>query len=122
MNSFYVRFDQKCKERGTSMTAVLKKLGIPTSNMGNWKSGGCPREGDLKLIADELHCTMAYLRWGENEKAPASHEELAGVAGELSEWDMRFLEELKGLPNEGKVRLLEQIELLKLKYREGNRQ
>jgi len=52
------------------MTAVLKKLKIPTSNMGNWKNGGCPREDKLRLIADELSCTMSFLRWGDEDISP----------------------------------------------------
>ena len=54
------------------------------------------------------------LRWlvEATKKAPAE----AGAGG-LSEWERRFLDELRGLPDEGKARLLEQAELLKLKYK-----
>ena len=36
---FYDRLRALCKERGTSLTAVLKELGLSTGSTGSWKKG-----------------------------------------------------------------------------------
>lgn len=37
--TFYERLRNICKERGTTVTNMLSKLGIATGSTGNWKRG-----------------------------------------------------------------------------------
>ena len=39
---FYEQLKKACKENNTSITAVLKKLGIGTANGTYWKNGSSP--------------------------------------------------------------------------------
>lgn len=57
----YLFFERKCKECGTTPTALSSKLGLSKGNASNWKKGGNPSVEVLIKIADELNCTVDSL-------------------------------------------------------------
>ena len=57
----YAVFDNLCKEKGTTPTALSKKLGLSKGNTSSWKKGGNPSVDILIIIADELDCTTNKL-------------------------------------------------------------
>lgn len=57
----YAVFDKLCKEKGTTPTALSKKLGLSKGNTSSWKRGGNPSVDILIQIADELNCTTDKL-------------------------------------------------------------
>lgn len=62
---FYERLKAVCKERGTTVTAMLKELGFSTGGTGYWKRGQLPKGDVLAAIADYLHTSIDYLIFGE---------------------------------------------------------
>ena len=62
---FYDRLKAVCKERGTTVTAMLKELGLSTGGTGYWKKGQLPKGDVLAAIADYLQTSIDYLIFGE---------------------------------------------------------
>lgn len=62
---FYERLRTLCKERGTTVTNMLSKLGISTGSTGNWKKGQLPKGDILIKIADYLNTSVDYILFGE---------------------------------------------------------
>jgi len=58
---FYDRFKALCIEKEISMSSVLQKAGIASSNLGRIKNGGIPRPDVLIRIARSLGCSVDYL-------------------------------------------------------------
>lgn len=63
--NFYERLREICKERGTTVTNMLGKLGIATGSTGNWKRGSLPNGDVLIKIADYLNTSIDYILLGE---------------------------------------------------------
>ncbi|MDE6665585.1 MAG: helix-turn-helix domain-containing protein [Ruminococcus sp.] len=63
--TFYERLRNICKERGTTVTNMLSKLGIATGSTGNWKRGSLPNGDILMKIADYLNTSIDYILFGE---------------------------------------------------------
>lgn len=57
----YDAFKARCKEKGTSPTGIVTKLGISKGNVTSWKNGGNPSIEVLVQIADILECSVDYL-------------------------------------------------------------
>lgn len=58
---FYERVKQVCKEKNTTITAVLKKIGVTTASVGNWKKGALPSGPVLRKLSEELNVSVDYL-------------------------------------------------------------
>lgn len=63
--TFYERLRAICKEKGTTVTNMLTKLGIATGSTGNWKRGSLPNGDILIKIADYLNTSVDYILFGE---------------------------------------------------------
>lgn len=63
--NFYERLRAICKEKGTTVTNMLTKLGIATGSTGNWKRGSLPNGDILMKIADYLDTSIDYILLGE---------------------------------------------------------
>jgi len=62
---FYERLKELCKKKGTSVTVMLKTLGLSTGGTGYWKKGKLPSGEVLAQIADYLDTSIDYLIFGE---------------------------------------------------------
>lgn len=63
--NFYERLREICKEKGTTVTNMLTKLGIATGSTGNWKRGSLPNGDVLIKIAKYLDTSVDYILLGE---------------------------------------------------------
>lgn len=54
-----------CKEHNTSVSGMLKDLGLSTGSTGNWKKGLLPKGEILIKIADYLDTSVDYILFGE---------------------------------------------------------
>lgn len=70
----YLFFERKCKECGTTPTALSSKLGLSKGNASNWKKGGNPSVEVLIKIADELNCTVDSLLGRESTQKTTTIE------------------------------------------------
>lgn len=95
----YDVFEQLCKEKGTSPTALTEKLGLSKGNTTSWKKGGNPSVEVLLQLSVELNCTTDYLLTGK-EKSPSAEqtakEQLAPDEQELLDNYRKLSEHDKG--------------------------
>ena len=66
--AFKDNLNRICEENGTTVTAVVKSLGLSTSKVTRWKHTSLPKEEQLYLLADKLNCTVADFFLEEFEK------------------------------------------------------
>ena len=66
---FYTRLKDICKSKGTTLTAVLKSLGISTSSTGTWKKGALPSGENLIALSTHLNVSVDYLLFGKDENS-----------------------------------------------------
>lgn len=55
---FHENLKRICTERGTTPTALLKRMGVVTSKVTIWNNGGLPKEDMLLRLAEELGCSV----------------------------------------------------------------
>ena len=58
---FYERLKELCKEKGTSVTNVVKELGMCTGNISKWKSGKTPKSDTVSALSEYLGVSTDYL-------------------------------------------------------------
>lgn len=63
--TFFERFDNECKKKGTTPTALLKSLKISTSKLTAWKNGSMPSSEWVVLISEALGTSIEYLLTGK---------------------------------------------------------
>lgn len=68
---FYDKLQAVCKQRGTTVTAVVVALGMSRGTMGGWKKGQTPRYSTLKKLADYLGVSINDLLDDEQKEKPA---------------------------------------------------
>lgn len=70
------RFEEACKARGTTPTAVMLALGMSRSNVTKWRRGETkPKLDALEKIAEYLGVTVDYLTGKDDQKEkPAEND------------------------------------------------
>lgn len=64
---FYEQLKKACREKGTSVTAVLKKIGVGTANGTYWKNGSVPSSDIVIQLAEFLDVSTDYLLVGKEK-------------------------------------------------------
>lgn len=67
--SFAQNLKRICNDRGTTPTALLKKMGVTTSKVAMWNSGSLPKQEMLVRLAEELNCSVMDFFMTEEEVA-----------------------------------------------------
>jgi transcriptional regulator with XRE-family HTH domain len=76
--TFSENLNRICKERGVTLSALLKDMGVSTSKVTLWNNGSLPKQEMLIRLAHELHCSvMDFFQDGEDiEKSVQSPQEV----------------------------------------------
>lgn len=56
--TFAQNINRICKEKGTTLTAVVKSLGLSTSKVSRWNDGSLPKEDLMVVLAQTLNCSV----------------------------------------------------------------
>lgn len=56
--AFAENFNRICKEKGTTPTALLKKMGVATNKVTMWNNGALPKQDMLVRLAHQLGCSV----------------------------------------------------------------
>lgn len=56
--TFAENINRICKDRGTTLTALVKHMGLSTSKVSYWNGGSLPKEEMLLALAKELNCSV----------------------------------------------------------------
>lgn len=71
---FYDRVKELCSESGTTITALLVKLGFSTSKSTAWKYGAMPRADVVTILAEHFNVSTDYLLGNTDIKKAATDE------------------------------------------------
>lgn len=63
--TFYDRLDKACKKNNTTVTGLLKTLGLSTNNVTRWKEGKSSSFDVIPLLAEELKVSTDFLLLGK---------------------------------------------------------
>ena len=72
---FYDRLKELCSESGTTITALLVKLGFSTSKSTAWKYGAMPRADVVTILAEHFNVSTDYLLGNAEDKKRAGSPE-----------------------------------------------
>ena len=56
--TFRENINRICKERGTTLSAVTRSMGLSSSKVTAWNNGSLPKEEVLLGLAKELECSV----------------------------------------------------------------
>lgn len=89
---FYEQLNEICKQRGTTPSGLLRKLGLSTSKVSAWKRGSTPKAAILERLAHELDVSVDVF-FGENSQTISEDEnELLTVFRSLSKpWQRQLM-------------------------------
>lgn len=72
----FERFEEACKARGTSPTAVMLALGMSRSNVTKWRRGETvPKLDALNKIANYLGVTVDFLLGNDSQKEKPAEDD-----------------------------------------------
>lgn len=104
---FYTNFDKICKQRDTSVSAVLLKCGLKKSLGTGWKKGSSPSGDNIIKIAQYLNVSTDYLLMDKKtvDSLSTIEQELINSFRKLSPNDQQRIigrcEEMVSSKNEG---------------------
>lgn len=68
---FHENLKRICNEKGTTPTALLKRMGVATSKVTMWNNGSLPKEDMLVRLAKELGCSVMDFFADEEDLLPS---------------------------------------------------
>lgn len=107
----YSTLQALCAAKGTNPTALVKKLGMSTGNLRNWKKSINPSVEVAQKMCAILGCTMDELL-GTEKPAVLSREQPVNKAIVV------LIEEIRDLTDEEAAKVREYAQLLKLKRKQ----
>ena len=109
--NFWERFYQLCEENGTKPNPVCKELGFSSSTATHWKHGQLPGLASLEKVADYFDVSVDYL----SGKSDTKKEQITPNKLHASDDLKKLIGEITTLSDEEARKVLEYVELLKLK-------
>lgn len=114
--AFFDNYQALCRKKGKTANGVAKELGIPSSNVTQWKHGSTPRANVLNMIAEYFDVTPKELVFGIEKKPLVNNdEELTDLLERVrDDPDLRMLFSVtKGATKEDIQRAIKIIQMLK---------
>lgn len=99
---FYERLKELCKQKGTTVTTVVKELGMSTGNISKWKNGNKPKADSVSALAEYLGVSTDYLL-GIEEVKQKSLDILDSQVFTLTDKEKDFIRRLRKLDDEGRT-------------------
>ena len=97
---FYENLQTLCKDRGISVTKLLKELGMSSGNISKWSSKGyIPRSDTLKKFADYFDVPTDYFL--------SDHPESYSKSAELTEEEELLLDVFNTCSVEDRFRIIQ---------------
>ena len=71
--TFSENLNRICQEQGTTVSAILKRMGVSTSKVTLWNNGSLPKQEMLIRLANELRCSvMDFFQDEEHDESSMS--------------------------------------------------
>ncbi len=74
--TFRENINRICKERGTTLSAVTRSIGLSSSKVTAWNNGSLPKEDVMLELAHVLGCSVMDFFADEEDIAPVSTQTL----------------------------------------------
>ena len=55
---FATNINRICRDKGTTLTGVCKRLGVATNKVSAWNKGALPKQDMMVRLAQELDCSV----------------------------------------------------------------
>lgn len=68
---FYDRLKELCKEKGITLTNLVKELHMSTGNLSKWKNGNVPKSDTISALAEYFGVSTDYLMGNDTRKEKA---------------------------------------------------
>lgn len=94
---FYAKFVQLCNEKGVSLSAAAKGIGLDKSSVTRWSKGAIPRGTTLYKLADYFGVSVSELLGEEETASPA---ETPSVVAEVDDERDALAAALEALRNQ----------------------
>ena len=104
MARFRDNFNRICKEKGTTPTALCKKLGESTSKVSLWNNGSLPKEEMMLRLAQELGCSVEDF-FSDNSEHTKDSEDLVQPS-KLSEHEKIIVEAFRSADAAGQQNII----------------
>jgi transcriptional regulator with XRE-family HTH domain len=75
--TFSENLNRICRDKGVTVTALLRKMGISTSKVTMWNNGSLPKQEMLVRLAQELHCSVMDFFMDDEELARPKNLDLS---------------------------------------------
>lgn len=69
---FYDNLRMICSEHGTTVTAVLRELGMSTGSTGKWKDGSIPKIDTVMQLSEHLNVSLDRLVYGKRSEVSSA--------------------------------------------------
>ena len=89
--TFQENLNRICKERGTTLTGLIKKMGLSTSKVSRWNEGALPKQEMLTRLAEELNCSVADFFADDETAESAKKEPASQMTGGLSDLQIQLI-------------------------------
>ena len=76
---FYERLQELCRRQHTTVSSMLRELGLSTGSTGNWKKGQFPKGDVLMKIADYLGTSVDLLKLYRSTPEKAKYKVLCDL-------------------------------------------
>lgn len=100
---FYEQLKQACKNKNTTVTSVLKQIGVGTANGTYWKNGSVPSSDIVVQLSEFLGVSTDYLLKGKEDDIKSN---------DISEDERDLLSVYNKLSKMSKGRVKERAEML----------
>ena len=101
--TFSENLNRICKEKGITVTALLKEMGVSTSKVTMWNSGSLPKQEMLLKLAQALECSV--MDFFEDDEALRRG---GGSGMVLSEDEHEIIRLFRGLSNKERHKFMAQ--------------
>ena len=100
---FYERFVQLCAGNNEKPTTVLKKIGVSSGNLNNWKNGTSVKSDILMQLSEHFNVSVDYLL-GRTEEQNSNQNQT------LSQNEQELLDIFKNFSERDQIKILGKME------------
>lgn len=99
---FYERLKRLCDEKGTTLTNVIKELGMSSGNLSKWKNGKTPKSDTVSALSEYFSVSSDYLL-GIDSLKEKNMTILDSSTLSLTADEQWFIQKLRQLDKEGRT-------------------
>jgi transcriptional regulator with XRE-family HTH domain len=100
--TFSENLNRICKEKGYTVSTLLKKMGVSTSKVTLWNNGSLPKQEMLLRLAKELECAVMDFFADDDAETPMASSVI------IDEDEKEIIRLFRGLTNKERHKFMAQ--------------